>query len=273
MAIIALVFTFILTGCSINADVEDTASFPSLDSLIDEDEEPYRFEIQTIVEDLEEPVVEYREASSVVQGGAAFIYAKTQDGDRGTVTKNYKLTFNKKDELLSKVELTDSNTIQSTQNTVYEGGQVAQAGAFFDATRITRYGADCDGCNTSAQGTSGTSAGIGLGPDSVVQKDGSWKQGLTYEGYYVLASDRSIPLCTVVEVSNHSISGAGISPGVPFKAIVLDRGGAIKGAKLDLFGGSERAPLLSTNGNRGARITILSLNSRYRSNGKWNCSI
>ena len=46
-----------------------------------------------------------------------------------------------------------------------------------------------------------------------------------------------MPLCTIVEIENHKFSGMGLTPGVPFKAIVLDRG--VSGRTLDLFIGDE----------------------------------
>ncbi|UPU38491.1 hypothetical protein MX850_07300 [Erysipelothrix sp. Poltava] len=48
-------------------------------------------------------------ASEVVSGGASWIYAKTQDGVRGTKTTKYKETYNIKDELLSRVEIPEAS--------------------------------------------------------------------------------------------------------------------------------------------------------------------
>ena len=49
----------------------------------------------------------------------------------------------------------------------------------------------------------------------VRQWDGTYKQGITYEGYYIVATDRRIPFCTVLEVTNHRWEGAGIENNVP----------------------------------------------------------
>ena len=88
------------------------------------------------------------------------------------------------------------------------------------------------------------------------------KQGITYEGYYIIATSKAIPLCTIVEISNHTIEGKGIKKGVPFKAIVLDRGSAIQGSKTDLFVGSEKDPGVKMGSKRTVDIKIVEMNSR-----------
>ena len=59
---------------------------------------------------------------------------------------------------------------------------------------------------------------------------------MTYKGrkYYCLAADRSIPFGTVIKISNHNLNTDSTIYG-----IVVDRGGAIKGNKVDIFKGSE----------------------------------
>ncbi|MDE8135479.1 hypothetical protein PT069_09440, partial [Erysipelothrix rhusiopathiae] len=42
-------------------------------------------------------------------------------------------------ELLSRVEIPEAAVIEPTTPTLYEGGQKAQAGAYYEASRITRY--------------------------------------------------------------------------------------------------------------------------------------
>lgn len=106
--------------------------------------------------------------------------------------------------------------------------------------RTTLYGVDCYGCNVSADGTGHTATGIALNPNiGVLQSDGTWLSGLTYDGYYIIAADRSIPFYSIVEISNHGLSGMGFSPDQPIQAIVLDRGGGVNGAHIDLYIGSE----------------------------------
>ena len=94
--------------------------------------------------------------------------------------------------------------------------------------RLTIYGGDCTGCG----GTS--SSGVKLSPTSGVNNTNS--PYLYYKGkkYYCLAADRSIPFGTVIKISNHNLNTAWTIYG-----IVVDRGGAIKGNKIDIFNGSE----------------------------------
>ena len=273
LAITLFVMVTIISGCSINADASKDITYPTLTELSKTEVEPYRFEIETVEEPMDEPTVETRDASNIVNGGASWIFAKTQDGVRGTKTTQYKKTFNLKGELLSRVEVPESVKITNAIPTLYEGGQKAQPNAYFKSSKITRYGVDCDGCNMSSEGKGSTSAGVGLGLDSVRQKDGSWKSGITYQGYYILATSSAIPLCTIVEVSNHNFSGSGITSGVPFKAIVLDRGGAIQGSKLDIFTGSEGAMALSQGRGWNVDVNILSLNARTKTSTGWNCNV
>lgn len=105
--------------------------------------------------------------------------------------------------------------------------------------KITTYGVDCYGCNFS-NGRGGTATGIALDIyHGVEQADGSFQPGIKYGNYYIVAADPSIPMYSVLKISNHGLSGSGISPDEPFYAIVLDRGGAIYGGHLDLYIGSE----------------------------------
>lgn len=273
MIILVISIVTIISGCAINADANMDVIYPVLNEITEQDEEPYRFDTETVYVDLEEPGVEERAATNVVSGGASWIYAKTHNGLKGTKAIKYKLTYNKKDELLSRIEIPNATEVVETIPTLYEGGQRAQAGAYYTASRITRYGVDCNGCNVNAEGKGGTSSGVGVGTTSVRQRDGSWREGITYEGYYIIATSTSIPMCSVVEVSNHTISGKGITPGVPFRAIVLDRGGAIQGSKMDLFVGSEANMGVTQGRNQSASVNIISLNSRVRENGVFNCAV
>lgn len=104
--------------------------------------------------------------------------------------------------------------------------------------KITTYGVDCYGCYNE-NGFGGTAGGIKVSTDAVKQSDGTWKQGITYDGYYIVATNQSIPFGTIVEVSNHGYLGYGLQPGVPFQAIVMDRG-AMGVNHIDLFVGSEK---------------------------------
>lgn len=107
--------------------------------------------------------------------------------------------------------------------------------------RITTYGVDCHGCKTS-NGRGGTAMGVALDLNMGVQMpDGSWQPGIMYGNYYIIAADPSIPMCSIVKISNHGLSGSGIIPDQPYFGIVLDRGGAIRGGHLDLYIGSEQS--------------------------------
>lgn len=267
-----VIMVTIISGCTIQADENQDVTYPVLEEVATLSAEPERFDTETVYENLEEPRVEERAATHVVPGGATWIYAKTQEGVRGTRAIKYKLTYNIKDELISRIEIPEAEEVNNTKPTVYQGGQKAKAGAYFTANRITRYGVDCVGCNMNGEGKGSTSAGIGLGLDSVRQKNGTWKQGLTYEGYYVVATSAAIPLCTTMEISNHSLNLPGVSKGQAIKVIVLDRGSAIQGSKIDFFIGSESSSMIKGS-NAGANVNILSLNQRVKINGQWNCAV
>lgn len=121
--------------------------------------------------------------------------------------------------------------------------------------KITTYGTDCYGCYNS-NGFGGTASGVKLSFDSVRQSDGSWKQGITYDGYYVVAANGSIPFGSIIEVSNHGFSGNGLVEGQPFYAMVLDRG-AMTLNHLDLFVGSENNNSISINRSYSPTMKIV----------------
>jgi len=124
--------------------------------------------------------------------------------------------------------------------------------------QTTLYGVDCYGCNVREDGTGNTATGVMLNPSlGVMQSDGTWLSGLTYDGYYVIAMDASIPFYSIVEISNHGLSGMGFSPDQPIRCIVLDRGGAIQGNHIDLYIGSEaNVNQISYNGSQATAKII-----------------
>ena len=247
-----VVMAAIVSGFSVNADQNTDLTYPILNKINEEDNQPYRFEIEELVEDLEIPEDEMLEASSVDSGGASWIYAKTQDGASGSKTTLFELLYNRNDDLLSKIEIPEASEIVEAQPTIYEGGKKAQADAFFDADKLSAYG---------TVATDESSAGVELGQNSVRQQDGTWDEGIQYEGYYIVAASSSIPLFSTIEVSDHSMSGMGIEEGVPFKAIVLDRNGAIKGSEIDLFVGNESNASISQGEVKDAKVKILSVDN------------
>ena len=126
------------------------------------------------------------------------------------------------------------------------------------AGSITTYGVDCYGCNFN-NGRGGTATGVALDINAgVEQSDGSFQPGIKYGGYYIVAADPSIPMYSILKISNHGLSGSGISPNEPFYAIVLDRGGAIYGGHLDLYIGSESSGAVVQSGPASPTIQVVS---------------
>lgn len=124
--------------------------------------------------------------------------------------------------------------------------------------KITTYGVDCYGCSFT-NGRGGTATGVALDINAGVQQsDGSFQPGIKYGNYYIVAADPSIPMYSILKISNHGLSGSGISPDEPFYAIVLDRGGAIYGGHLDLYIGSENSGAVVQAGPASPTIQVVS---------------
>lgn len=174
----------------------------------------------------------------VKQGGVSWIAGLVDEGSPKKQVDQYTIAYDLAGNELSRTRLVNEQKIIEATPRIYEYGAKPEVGSVFFPTKIYRYGANCRGCSKNPNGISNTASGIPIGTQpSVRQMDGSMREGITYEGYYVLASDKAIPLCTIVEIENHKFSGMGLTPGVPFKAIVLDRG--VSGRTLDLFIGDE----------------------------------
>lgn len=153
-----------------------------------------------------------------------------------------------------------------------ERNAAVQVGSFFVSKRSTVYGADCEGCPFK-DGIGSTSSQIEITTDSVRQSDGTWKYGVTYDGYYLAAADSELPLCTVLRVSSHSYEGSGIRKGVPFYALVVDRGSAIQNNCIDLFAGTEDEPLITHDTLEGAVIEIIDFLSYVKDeSGRMRCA-
>lgn len=168
------------------------------------------------------------------------------EGTPEKVSEDYLVTYDANGVELSRTPLLDSKVvIPAVAPKMQFGGSVTVGSEFYP--KITTYGVDCVGCYMSEDGYGGTSVGVSVGLHSVRQPDGNMQDGITYGGYYVVAADPNIPLCSILTIYDHGYSGDGLQEGVPFQAIVLDRGGAIKGAKLDLFKGSEQEHNISIN--------------------------
>lgn len=101
---------------------------------------------------------------------------------------------------------------------------------------ITAYGPDCKGCGGH----------VGCKPNQDVRNGNIYYSDNTYGKLRIVASDKKIPCGTVVKVTPKNYES--------FNAIVLDRGGAIKGTLFDLLFESE----LKT-GNFGRRAASYSI--------------
>ena len=99
----------------------------------------------------------------------------------------------------------------------------AGKGEFSFYGKLTGYGPDCKGCG-------GTTACNGQN----VKNGNIYYNDKKYGKIRILAADRSLPCGSIVRVNNiSSYSG-------PVMAIVLDRGGAIRGSHLDLLFETQR---------------------------------
>ena len=262
--IVLLIIAITIGGCTVGADSNKELVYPSLDRQVNKIEaNPYITEIEEEVVYLDEPGKVVQNGKHNQANGLSWISAKVKEGKRGHEVLKYAVSYNQEGEELSRVELVDAKEVIPTTPTVYANGQKAKVGAYYSSSRITRYGYDCVGCKNS-NGRGGTSAGIGVGDNEVRQRNGSWKEGITYEGYYIIASSKAIPMCSIVEISNHTISGKGIKPGVPFKAIVADRGSAIQESKTDLFVGSEKDGRVKMGKKRGVDIKIIDMAKKVK---------
>ena len=185
---------------------------------------------------LEYPEVEHNEKN---QGkGPSFMYSQATDGEMGFTYQSYELQYDMFGRLLMKLPVSEKQT-QEAQNIEFSKGAQVAIGSYFYPF-YSRYGVDCVGCSGEFDGLGVFANGVRYHKDKGVRQwDGTYKQGITYEGYYIVATDRRIPFCTVLEVTNHRWEGAGIENNVPFQVIVLDRGGVIQGNRFDLFIGLE----------------------------------
>lgn len=234
---------------------------------------PYRTEQEVIEYVTALPEVQLIDPDEYPEGGISWLISLTDEGTPEVTYETYEMTYNAEGEMLSRILVPYSTWVQESTPKTYSYGSTVKEGAYFKSRRATSYGADCTGCG-GEDGFSGTSAGIQLGLNSVRQSDGTWKEGITYDGYYIIATDKAIPLCTVVEISNHRWSGKGLVSGKPFKAIVLDRGGGITGSAIDLFTGSERNSGVRNGTRYGVKVEIVSFGKRTRNSlGQRMCRV
>lgn len=119
---------------------------------------------------------------------------------------------------------------KTTQSSEVKDGKSSE-GQALGTFEMTYYGMDCAGCS----GT--TASGLTLSQGQT-----------TYNGMRVLAADTSVlPLHTTVKVTNND--------GSSYVGIVKDRGGAIKGRKIDVLTGSEAES--KKYGRHGATVEVI----------------
>lgn len=203
----------------------------------------------------------YKKGSQGIKWIASYV-----EGKLATVSEDFVITKDQNGNVISKTAVIGSRVeTKAVAPKMQFGGSVSVGSEFFPSKFVT-YGVDCVGCNTTSDGKGGTSAGVSVSKTSVKQQNGEWKEGIKYGDYYIVAADPSIPLCSILTVYDHGFSGEGLSPNKPFQAIVLDRGGAIKGSTLDLFKGSEKNSSLSNNRDANPRVVIERVGGRLGNN-------
>lgn len=191
------------------------------------------------------PGVEIREYDG--RAGIPWIASLSDAGSPGRIVQDYDIVVDPFGSNSSTTAVAGTKRLVDSRPAIMQFGGSVSVGSFF-YPKTTTYGFDCVGCGGAETGSGGAASGVRFNIDSGVQQsNGTWRQGITYDGYYIVAADRSIPIGTVLKISNHGYGGEGLTPGVPFYAKVLDRGGGIIGAHLDVYSGSEKAPSLSIN--------------------------
>ena len=225
----------------------------------------------------ESPTTITVENPKLKKGERAWLSKYQADGTFALDLKEYQINYDKYTgrplsyQLIKEVK----GAVAMVPNT-YIKGTKAELGAFFNP-KFSRYGVNCYGCSGQKSGHGNFSVGIGADVEKGVrQYNGKYKKGITFEGYYIVASDPSLPLCTVLEISNHNFKGMGLKPGGPFYAVVLDRGGAIKNNRLDFYIGDERIynDLVKYSGRRKPLATIVYFGKRRNdSSGKRSCAL
>lgn len=192
--------------------------------------------------------VESLNFKTVKEGTGTWGSTVVQEGKKGKIEKTYLITYANGEEVTKKV--IDSKIIEEPVNEIIRSDRIAVGTTF--TGRLTTYGGDCNGCR------GGSASGLKLSPKTGVNNSNS--PFLTYKGqkYYCIAADRSIPFGTVIEISNHNLNLPG-----KIKAIVVDRGGAIKGKKIDIFKGSEKGGTKYFSGgtSNNAKFKIVKLGS------------
>jgi len=234
---------------------------------------PYRIAEVTEYEFVaDQTVIELPYASS--RAGYTWLLSKVKNGSPAQLAVTYRLTYDLAGNILSKVKIPDSETLIEAVPATYQYGAKVAKGAYFYSKAISRYGFDCVGCEAPGATTATMASMLKVSATAVRQSNGTWKDGITYDGYYMVAADKAFPLCTVLEISNHHFSGSGIKEGVPFKVLVADRGGAITTTRLDFFIGTESYldTVIHNANSRGTKVTVVAfLKWKRNSLGQMTC--
>lgn len=214
----------------------------------------------------------YKTPKTIPAGSLSWVAKEIEAGSPAMEIKYYDITYDFEGNELSRTYVYDADVKVAAKDRVRQFGSKLETGTFF-RPKFSRYGLDCIGCGGQHDGNANTAIGVSLDIDKgVKQANGQWQQGVTWEGYYIVAADKNVPLCTILEISNHNFSGAGIIPGQPFKAIVLDRGGAIKGNKLDIYVGTEKnLNNIRYVSNKQPLAKVVRLGGQIRNGGKLSC--
>lgn len=209
----------VLTELSVELNNGDTLN-KDIDYVVQQNDliEITRMETKTITQEEELPY------STVTEGSGNWTRTVVQEGKNGKVKRTYLVTYANGNETGRKV--IDEEIIEKSVDKVIRYGGVSDGTTF--TGRLTTYGGDCNGCGGYA------STGIRLSPTSGVNNSGTPYLRYNGKNYYCLAADRSIPFGTVIKITNHNLNTDSTIYG-----IVVDRGGAIVGNKIDIFKGSE----------------------------------
>ncbi len=232
---------------------------------------PFSYEVTKEESILSKQKSEFRDGSSKKKG-YWWIANKVYNGTPKKEEALYKYTYDIYGNLLSRVEVPDSEQVIEAENTIYEYYGEIQPGSVF-YPRFTTFGYDCGACYINEQGFTQLASGIGAKENSIRQMDDSWEDGILYEGYYMIAMTTDMPVCSIVEISEHGFEGQGLEPGVPFRAIVADRG--VGANRIDLFVGSEKnlGVVRTVNKKAVPKVTVISLGKTFRLNGHRNCKV
>ena len=258
------IIIFALTGCMSTATFNyNQAIFQSYTDTMRLARGEYQTEIESIETVLAQPETIFINEYS--GSGIPWLINKMSDGVAQRSVEEYEIVKDKEGNVVSKTLNIENTAGYDAQPTIYQYGGEVQEGSYF-YPKMTTYGVDCVGCSGETTGTGGTASGIKLSVEQgVLQPGGVWRSGIQYGGYYMVAADKSLPMCSVLEITDHGYSGAGLTPGVPFKALVVDRGGGVKGAHLDLYGGSEKAPILRRANGYKTKATVLRVGGKTSS--------